>query len=641
LIWHIDESQTSNSHENYPGCSGCSGHYWVSLEQADNKWDLEKNVNRGDAGDSFPGVCNGGACNTSFTATTAPNSNLWSGLASGVTITAISASASTMTATLSPTVASVPSLSISKTHSGNFTQGQPNALYTLRVTNAAGAGPTSGTVTVTENAPSGLSFVSMSGSAWNCNGNNCSRGDSLNANSSYPDITVTVNVLPNATTPQVNAASVTGGGSADANATDPTTVVQLPDLTIAKTHTGDFLQGQTGATYAITVTNIGLGATSGQVTVSDNVPSGLTATAIAGSGWICTQPSGPCHRTDALASAGSYLPITLTVNVGASAPGTVTNTATVSGGGEIITGNDIATDPTTITPKKAFRIGTFNAGLWKLDVDGSGTFDAGNDKSFALGFSGATVVLGDWNGDGRTKVGVYSNGYWYLDYNGDGVWDGGVQDKLVAWGWSGCTPVVGDWNGNGKTKIGVYSNGFWFLDYNGDFLWDGGVQDKQIGWGWAGVTPVVGDWNGNGKTKIGVYSNGFWFLDYNGDFLWDGGVQDKQIGWGWAGVTPIVGDWNGDGKTKIGVYAGGYWYIDYDGNYLWEYPAKDKIYQMGWTGTTMVMGDWNGDGKTKTGAFINGYWYLDYNGNGVFDGSGTDRIYAFGATGDTPVVGKW
>jgi hypothetical protein len=47
------------------------------------------------------------------------------------------------------------SLSINKTHSGNLTQGQANATYTVMVSNAAGASPTSGTVTVIETMPSG------------------------------------------------------------------------------------------------------------------------------------------------------------------------------------------------------------------------------------------------------------------------------------------------------------------------------------------------------------------------------------------------------------------------------------------------------------------------------------------------------
>jgi hypothetical protein len=292
-------------------------------------------------------------------------------------------------------------------------------------------------------------------------------------------------------------------------------------------------------------------------------------------------------------------------------------------------------------PIRTSRVGSYTNGRWRMDVSGNGSLDSTGDRDFFLGWTGATTVTGDWNGDGKTKVGVYSNGYWFLDYDGNGVWDNGVQDKLIAWGWVGAAPMVGDWNGDGRTKIGVYSNGFWFLDYNGDYLWDGGIVDKQVGWGWAGVTPFVGDWNGNGKTKIGVYVNGFWFLDYDGNYYWDGGVVDKQVGWGWSGVTPIVGDWNGSGKTKIGVYAGGYWYLDYDGNYLWQYPGNDRVWSVGWTGTTPVMGDWSGDGKTKAGAFINGYWYLDYDGNGLFEGIGTDRIFAFGSAGDTPVVGNW
>ncbi len=74
------------------------------------------------------------------------------------------------------------------------------------------------------------------------------------------------------------------------------------------------------------------------------------------------------------------------------------------------------------------RIGTYNSGQCKLDTNGNGVLDPGTDSSFFLGFPGATPVLGDWNGDGRTKAGVYSNGFWFLDYNGDYLWDGGVVD---------------------------------------------------------------------------------------------------------------------------------------------------------------------------------------------------------------------
>jgi immune inhibitor A len=98
LIWHVDEGQADNKSECYPGGPSCATqHYKVALVQADNLWELEKNIDRGDAGDPFPGS----ASARSFTATTAPSSALHSGQASGVSVTSISDAASAMTATLS------------------------------------------------------------------------------------------------------------------------------------------------------------------------------------------------------------------------------------------------------------------------------------------------------------------------------------------------------------------------------------------------------------------------------------------------------------------------------------------------------------------------------------------------------------
>jgi uncharacterized repeat protein (TIGR01451 family) len=132
----------------------------------------------------------------------------------------------------------------------------------------------------------------------------------------------------------------------------PPTPPQPPDMTVTSSHSGAFAQGQTGATYTITVSNVGSGPTSGVVTVEDTLPSGLIATAMAGTGWTCEVGVGSpnCTRSDVLAPAASYPAITLTLNVAANAPSSVTNVATVSGGGEVNTGNDTYSDPTTINP---------------------------------------------------------------------------------------------------------------------------------------------------------------------------------------------------------------------------------------------------------------------------------------------------
>ena len=245
------------------------------------------------------------------------------------------------------------SLSINKTHRGNLTQGQANATYTVMVSNAAGARPTSGTVTVIETMPSGLTLVSMAGTGWTCpsGGTTCTRNDPLAGGSSYPTITVTVNVASNATSPLVNSVSVSGGGSAGTNTTDSTTIILNPVLSIGKTHSGNFTQGQANATYTVTVSNqAGAGPTSGTVTVTERLPTGLTATSMAGTNWNCTQPAGPCSRSDVLAAGSSYPSITVIVNVVSDAPASVTNTATVSGGGQTNTSNNQALDPTTIVP---------------------------------------------------------------------------------------------------------------------------------------------------------------------------------------------------------------------------------------------------------------------------------------------------
>ena len=127
-----------------------------------------------------------------------------------------------------------------------------------------------------------------------------------------------------------------------------------PDCTITKTHVGNFVHGTAGNTYTITVSNASPSLpTVGLVTVVDTVPTGETATALSGTGWTCVLLTFTCTRADALAPLSSYPPITLTVTVAAAPPSnTLNQIATVSGGGEVQTNNDVATDPTTIIGTK-------------------------------------------------------------------------------------------------------------------------------------------------------------------------------------------------------------------------------------------------------------------------------------------------
>ena len=149
-----------------------------------------------------------------------------------------------------------------------------------------------------------------------------------------------------------NAGATPGAGSANVTADSQTVTANItiiaPDLTVTKSHTGNFTQGQTGATYTIRVTNSGGAATSGTVTLVDTLPAGLTATALSGTNWTCTLATLTCTRSDALGGSASYDDITLTASVANAAAPSVTNSATVSGGGEANTSNNTATDPTTV-----------------------------------------------------------------------------------------------------------------------------------------------------------------------------------------------------------------------------------------------------------------------------------------------------
>jgi uncharacterized repeat protein (TIGR01451 family) len=166
-------------------------------------------------------------------------------------------------------------------------------------------------------------------------------------------VTVPANLVANAGSATVFAFSPGPGGGLSAAQTF-TIPSGTPDMTISKSHTGNFVQGQIGAAYTITASNIGGGATTAAVSVVDTLPTGLTATAITGTGWTCTLATLTCTTSNVLSIGASYPPIALTVNVAANAPASVTNTATVSGGGETITTNDVATDVTTIlTPPTA------------------------------------------------------------------------------------------------------------------------------------------------------------------------------------------------------------------------------------------------------------------------------------------------
>jgi hypothetical protein len=142
-------------------------------------------------------------------------------------------------------------LAITKTHQGNFSVW--GGTYTIVVGNAAGAAPTSGAVTVTENIPSGLIVSGMSGTGWSCSGATCTRSDVLNAGSSYPPITVNAGTSGVHASQVTNHATVSGGGSASATASD---VTQFAASAVVVT-AGSLPSGIVGGSYSTTLSATG------------------------------------------------------------------------------------------------------------------------------------------------------------------------------------------------------------------------------------------------------------------------------------------------------------------------------------------------------------------------------------------------
>jgi hypothetical protein len=148
------------------------------------------------------------------------------------------------------------------------------------------------------------------------------------------------------------------------SATSPANfTVTVPDLTISGSHTGAFTQRDAADAYTLTVSNIGAGQTAGTVTVADTLPAGLSAVSLTGAGWSVAPNQLSATRSDSLSASASYPPLTLTVAVASNAAASVTNQATVSGGAETNTANDLSQDPTSVvpqTPSQAWRYQYFN-----------------------------------------------------------------------------------------------------------------------------------------------------------------------------------------------------------------------------------------------------------------------------------------
>jgi uncharacterized repeat protein (TIGR01451 family) len=274
------------------------------------------------------------------------------------------------------TPVNAPQLTITKTASGTFSVGVP-ASYTLSVKNT-GTAPTSGTITISDIIPGGLTIGLLPAGCTNPTGQQvtCTSSTALALNGI---VSFVIPVTPTAAaSPSVsNTATTSGGGDPtcplSTNCTSTiSTAVSAPQLQITKSSNGNWTVNQTGATYTLNVKNAGTAATTGVITVRDALPAGITPqwTGTLTSGvWSCTfaGQAVTCTATPNIAiNATSSITLPVNVTVAAVAAGSgpsanVINNASGAGGGDPFNGGTAPTPGascTTLDPATPGHCGT-------------------------------------------------------------------------------------------------------------------------------------------------------------------------------------------------------------------------------------------------------------------------------------------
>jgi hypothetical protein len=189
----------------------------------------------------------------------------------------------------------------------------------------------------------------------------------------------------------IGLAAVGVAGFAFAAAPAGAEAASMPAWTISSISTPtNFAPGSTGNALKLIATNVGGAPTSGNTTVTDELPPGLTTTAIGGAtpaneALSCQVATVSCALEEPLLPEDA-ITIYVEVSVSSDAPPTVMNEATVSGGGALLAAS--TSQPTTIgSAGAAFGIQSFTASV--RDADGSLLSQAGGAPyaatvSFAL-----------------------------------------------------------------------------------------------------------------------------------------------------------------------------------------------------------------------------------------------------------------
>ncbi len=263
-------------------------------------------------------------------------------------------------------------LRLTKSNGVNIVNAGGQTTYTLTASNV-GASPTTGTVTIVDKLPQGvtipagsLPLTGANAANWSCSGAAGSRLITCTSATAIPAagssvFGVTVNIgLLSATGPTATNKAKIGGGGDPLNSTAPTEAavdactgnqspagcaldvdaVNSPLLSLTNTDNTDVVLAGGTTTYTLTVNNVGNAPTAGTVTVVNALPTGMAYTGAASftSGvFSCSYTSSSNSvscTTSSVIAAGASAAISLPVSIASTAPSALVNLASVGGGSD-------------------------------------------------------------------------------------------------------------------------------------------------------------------------------------------------------------------------------------------------------------------------------------------------------------------
>ncbi|UOQ57303.1 isopeptide-forming domain-containing fimbrial protein [Leucobacter allii] len=236
-------------------------------------------------------------------------------------------------------------LAIAKTHDADAVRIGDELPFALTVTNN-GPSVASG-ITVTDRVPAGLEVLSAAGDqadGWTISAVTAAddgttvvtavrsdAAETLAVGERTPALTVLTRVLDGAYPGVTNVAEVRAtepdADPSNDTARDEVTVPPLATLVVEKTAVGEFRAGGTG-TYRITVENRGPTADPGPITVTDELPRGLSFRSSPDAG-VSVRGATVTWTLERGLAVGERATLTLVVGIGSSVTGSVTNVVTV------------------------------------------------------------------------------------------------------------------------------------------------------------------------------------------------------------------------------------------------------------------------------------------------------------------------